>query len=67
MPGHHWTEKYTTTTSVNPIIPTYSSTPHSEIILQGSYGPGRVFEADTILVKCPSKYVSFQDELQQES
>ncbi len=48
------------------IVPDLFFNPHSEIILQGSYGPGRVFEADLILVKCPSKYISLEDELQQD-
>ena len=49
------------------VVPDLFFNPHSEIILQGSYGPERVFEADMILVKCPSKYRSLEDELQQES
>jgi cytochrome c-type biogenesis protein CcmE len=49
------------------VLPDLFFNPHSEIILQGSYGPGHVFEADTILVKCPSKYRSLEDQLQQES
>ena len=49
------------------VLPDLFFNPHSEIILQGSYGPGRIFEADTILVKCPSKYRSLEDQLQQES
>ena len=44
------------------VLPDLFFNPHTEIILQGSYGPGRVFEADTILVKCPSKYRSLEDE-----
>ena len=47
------------------VLPDLFFNPHSEIILQGSYGPGQVFEANTILVKCPSKYRSLQDGLQQ--
>lgn len=49
------------------VLPDLFFNPHSEIILQGSYGSDRVFEADTILVKCPSKYQSLEDELQQAS
>ena len=47
------------------VIPDLFFNPHSEIILQGSYGPSRVFQADTILVKCPSKFRSLQEELEQ--
>ena len=49
------------------VLPDLFFNPHSEIILQGSYGPEQVFEADTIFVKCPSKYQSLEDELQQQS
>lgn len=49
------------------VLPDLFFNPHSEIILQGSYGAGLVFQADTILVKCPSKYRSLEDELQQQS
>lgn len=49
------------------VLPDLFFNPHSEIILQGSYSPGQVFEADTILVKCPSKYISLEDELEQQS
>ena len=49
------------------VLPDLFFNPHSEIILQGSYGPGQVFETDTILVKCPSKYRSLEDEIEQQS
>ena len=49
------------------VVPDLFFNPHSEIILQGSYGPGRVFETDTILVKCPSKYRSIEEEFQASS
>ena len=48
----------------NGVLPDLFFNPHSEIILQGSFSPGHVFETDTILVKCPSKYRSLEDELQ---
>ena len=49
------------------VVPDLFFDPHSEIVLQGSYGPQQVFEADTILVKCPSKYQSLEEELRQSS
>ncbi len=45
------------------VLPDLFFNSHSEIILQGRYGPNLVFEADAILVKCPSKYRSLEDEL----
>ena len=45
------------------VLPDLFFNSHSEIILQGRYGANQVFEADTILVKCPSKYRSLEDEL----
>ncbi len=44
------------------VMPDLFFNPHSEIILQGSYGNDNVFEADTILVKCPSKYRALEQE-----
>ena len=38
------------------VLPDLFFNPHSEIILEGSYSPGGVFQASEILVKCPSKY-----------
>ena len=49
------------------VLPDLFFNPHSEIILQGSYSPRQVFHADTILVKCPSKYQSLEEELQSSS
>ena len=48
------------------IVPDLFFNPHSEIILEGRYGPDNVFEADNILVKCPSKYRSLEQEVQQQ-
>ena len=49
------------------VLPDLFFNPHSEIILQGSYGGDQVFETDTVLVKCPSKYRSLEDEQQSRS
>ena len=44
------------------VMPDLFFNPHSEIILEGRYGPGNVFEAESILVKCPSKYQALEEE-----
>ena len=44
------------------VLPDLFFNPHSEIILEGSYGANGVFQADEILVKCPSKYVDLEEE-----
>ena len=38
------------------VVPDLFFNPHSEIILEGRYGSDEMFQADSILVKCPSKY-----------
>ncbi len=48
--------------SYNGVLPDLFFNPHSEIILEGSAGEGHVFQADNILVKCPSKYQSLEVE-----
>ena len=45
------------------VLPDLFFNPHSELILEGTYGINQVFHADEILVKCPSKYVDLEDEL----
>ena len=45
------------------VMPDLFFNPHSEIILEGSYASTGVFETDNILVKCPSKYQSLEEEL----
>ena len=47
------------------VLPDLFFNPHSEVILEGSYGPGRVFQVDNVLVKCPSKYQSLEEEQSQ--
>ena len=44
------------------VMPDLFFNPHSEIILEGKYGSTGVFETDSILVKCPSKYQSLEVE-----
>lgn len=47
------------------VLPDLFFNPHSEIILQGSYGTDKVFQANDILVKCPSKFQSLEEELRE--
>ena len=44
------------------VLPDLFFNPHSELILEGSYGTNQVFHADSIFVKCPSKYIDLEDE-----
>ncbi|PKB79348.1 MAG: hypothetical protein BZY88_13780 [SAR202 cluster bacterium Io17-Chloro-G9] len=53
--------------SYDGVLPDLFFNPHSEIILQGSYGTDKVFQAEDILVKCPSKYQSLEEELRESS
>ncbi len=36
--------------------------PHSEIVLEGTFGDGGVFNSDMVIVKCPSKYQALGEE-----
>jgi cytochrome c-type biogenesis protein CcmE len=40
---------------------------HSEIILQGRLGTDEVFHADTLTVRCPSKYLNEQEKAELEA
>lgn len=44
------------------VLPDLFFNPHSEIILEGSYTADGVFQANEILVKCPSKYVDLEEQ-----
>ena len=44
------------------VLPDLFFNPHSEIILEGSYGSDGVFVSQNVLVKCPSKYIEAEDE-----
>ena len=44
------------------VLPDLFFNPHSEIILEGSYNADGVFQANEILVKCPSKYVDLEEQ-----
>ena len=43
-------------------IPDLFFNPHSDVVLEGSYGADHVFHADTVIVKCPSKYQALTEE-----
>ncbi len=47
------------------VLPDLFFNPHSEVILEGSYGTDRVFQVNNVLVKCPSKYQSVEQEQEQ--
>ena len=38
------------------VLPDLFFNPHSDIVLEGSFGDGGVFHTATVIVKCPSKY-----------
>ena len=40
------------------ILPDLFFNEHSEIILEGTFPPGGVFESHNVIVKCPSKYIA---------
>lgn len=42
----------------NGVLPDLFFNEHSEVILEGSYNTNGFFEAQTVIVKCPSKYVA---------
>ena len=60
-PGEHLQASYVG------VMPDLFFNPHSEIILEGRYGEDEVFQTDNVLVKCPSKYRSLEEELQASS
>ena len=44
------------------VLPDLFFNHHSEVILEGTYGTDRVFQVNNVLVKCPSKYQSLEQE-----
>ncbi|MBM3932964.1 MAG: cytochrome c maturation protein CcmE [SAR202 cluster bacterium] len=42
----------------NGVVPDLFFNEHAEIILEGTYTPGGVFNSTNVIVKCPSKYVA---------
>ena len=42
----------------NGVVPDLFFNVHSDIVLEGRYGSDGVFNTETVIVKCPSKYVS---------
>lgn len=43
------------------VLPDLFFNAHSEIILEGTYGPDGVFTGQNVIVKCPSKYIEKED------
>ncbi len=43
------------------VLPDLFFNEHSEILLEGTYGPEGMFDAQLIFVKCPSKYEALED------
>ena len=43
------------------VLPDLFFSEHSEIVLSGQLGPSGVFQSDRILIKCPSKYQSYDE------
>ena len=44
------------------VLPDLFFNPHSEIVLEGTFGDGDIFQGDTVIVKCPSKYQAVEKE-----
>ena len=44
------------------VVPDLFFNPHSDVVLEGSYGDEGLFQTDTIIVKCPSKYQAVREE-----
>ena len=40
---------------------------HSELILEGAYGADGIFSTETLIVKCPTKYVNVQETVDESS
>ncbi len=43
------------------VVPDLFFNEHSEILLEGTYGPEGLFDAQAIIVKCPSKYQALEE------
>ena len=44
------------------VLPDLFFNPHSDVVLEGSYGENGVFHTDTVIVKCPTKYQALSEE-----
>ena len=44
------------------VLPDLFFNPHSDVVLEGSYGENGVFHTDTVIVKCPTKYQALREE-----
>jgi cytochrome c-type biogenesis protein CcmE len=45
----------------NGLVPDLFFNEHSEILLEGTYDPNGLFDAEAIIVKCPSKYQAAEE------
>ena len=45
----------------NGLVPDLFFNEHSEILLEGTYGSDCLFDAQAIIVKCPSKYQAVKE------
>lgn len=46
----------------NGVVPDLFFSPHSDIVLEGSYGGDGVFQVQDVVVKCPSKYEALKEQ-----
>lgn len=44
------------------VVPDLFFSPHSDIVLEGSYGGDGVFQVRDVVVKCPSKYEALREQ-----
>ena len=44
------------------VLPDLFFNPHSDVVLEGSYGENGVFHTNTVIVKCPTKYQALREE-----
>ena len=55
-------EGQTLAATYNGVLPDLFFNPHSDVVLEGSYGEDGIFQAHDLIVKCPSKFQALRDE-----